>query len=314
MIRHVCPECRQAVSVGDELAGRTIRCPNCQALLPIPTTAVTDASTGPLAPKLPELERLVDQPQPLPEPAAPGPKPKKPRRPAKAILLLCGIPLVVGVGAWLLAGGTWWIILGLVGVGFWVFCFAAFLWEVVRRRPEPLGKLNVLLLFAYAAVVVALWWWVGQFLSESRVYVDNFNDKALRVEVDGRAWTTCEPGSTQMKQLRCGHHHLVVRDAGTGEVLDERDAWVDGRDIAYVLNLLGAQRYHRGTVRYGGLSFGFGKETPEEISDAWFKADVDFLFENPPPTIPVSVPKGQSSVLSSERKTYLTRGSPPPDR
>jgi hypothetical protein len=314
MIRHVCPECRQAVSVGDELAGRTIRCPQCQALLAIPSSGVTDAPTGSLAPKSPEFERLVVQPQPLPEPAAPSPKPKEPRRPAKAILLLCGIPMVVCVGAWLLAGGMWWIILGLVGVGFWVFCLVGVLWEAVRRRPDPLGKLNLLLLFAYAAVVLALWWWVGQFLSESRVYVDNFSDKALRVELDGREWLACEPGTKTMRKLRCGRHHLIVRDAGTGEVLDERDAWVDGRDIAYVLNLLGAQKYYRGTVRYGGISFNFGKETPEEIKDAWFKADVDFLFENPPPTITVSVPKGQPSVLSSETKTYLTRGSPPPDK
>jgi hypothetical protein len=311
MIRHVCPECRQAVSVGDELAGRTIRCPNCQALLPLPSTAVTDAPSGPLAPKLPELERVMDQPQSLPQPAAPPPTLKKPRRPARTIILLCGIPIVVCVGAWLLAGGAWWIILGLVGVGFWVFCLGGALWEAVRGRPEPMGKLNLFLLLAYVGVVLALWWWVGQFLSESRVYVDNFSDKALRVDVDGRGWLTCEPGSTQMKQLRCGRHHIVVRDAGTNEVKDERDEWVNGRDIPYVLNLLGAQRYYRGTVRYGGLSFSFGKETPEEIKAPWFKADVDFLFEDPPQSIKVSVPKGQSSVLSSEEKTYLTRGAPP---
>src|SRR5205823_1710993 len=124
-------------------------------------------------------------------------------------------------------------------------------------------------------------------------------------ERDGRPWLTCDRGKTTKEKLRRGRYHLVIRDGDSGEVLDERDVYAEGLDQTYVLNLLGAQKYYRGSMQYGGI-IGFGNPKPTEIRDVWFKPEVDFLFQNPPDKIEVSVPKGQPDFMSMETKTYLT--------
>lgn len=83
---------------------------------------------------------------------------------------------------------------------------------------------------------------------------------------------------------------------------------MDGRG-KYVLNVLSAQVYARGTVDYGGISFG-SSPSEEKIQLPWFKADVDFLFEEPPQSITVQNRRGQSYVSAS--RTYLRRGPPRP--
>ncbi len=334
MIHHVCPECQYPVDLADEFAGRTIRCPSCQSLLAVPSTGVTEMSS-PTAPSseaalvppepavlpdsgklaagrkaLGDLNRLIgERARPL-ESINAAFKPPQPPNPAKRILLLCGIPLAVCVGAWLLPGGVYWY----VGGGFATLLGGCILLLVFgQRKPLRLARIDLLALLAYFAMLELVWWWGGLNVSQSDVYVDNFSTRTLRVERDGRDWLTCRSGTTAKQQLRRGRYHLVVRADGSGEVLDERDVYVEGLDRAFVLNLLSAQKYYRGSVQYGGI-IGFGNPKPKEIRDAWFKPDVDFLFQDPPSSIEVSAPKGQPEFMSMETKTYLTRGTPPPER
>lgn len=65
-IQLTCPSCSKRLQVGDDLAGRKIRCPNCKAIADVPAAspppkqpstvnldAVPPAPSGPAAPKLP---------------------------------------------------------------------------------------------------------------------------------------------------------------------------------------------------------------------------------------------------------------------
>jgi hypothetical protein len=323
MIHHTCPECQHPVELPDELAGRSIRCPFCQGLLSVPSTAVTSAPTPHSPPILASSSGPSDQQLPsenadlaagckavealaqlLGKPAVPSPR-TKPYNLLRTILLLGGLPVVVCALTWTLVGSIFWFLAGGLATVFGGF---ALLGVVGERKSLSLSKTDLSLIFAYAILLEAVWWWGGLNVSTSDVYVDNFSNRPLHVEVDGSDWLTWEPGSSAPpRRLRRGRHHLVVRAGKGGEVLDERNEMVEGMDRAYVFNLLGAEKYYRGSVLYG-RTINFGDSSPDEIRDVWFKPDVDFLFKPPPESITVSA---RSSLFLSNERTYLTRGAPP---
>lgn len=207
----------------------------------------------------------------------------------------------------MLAGGGFWIIAGITASVVGGFMLLILLLE---QRKLRLGWSGVAGAVVYAIILEGMWWWIGYYMSRSNVYVDNFSNRAVRAELDGRPWLTCKRDTTAAEVLHRGRYHLVVRAEDNNEVLDERDVFVDGLNRIFVLNLLGAETYYRGSVQYGGI-IGFGDNPPTTIHDVWFNADVDFLFQDPPSSITVSVPNDQPSFLSMENKTYLTRGKPP---
>jgi hypothetical protein len=145
---------------------------------------------------------------------------------------------------------------------------------------------------------------VGWFFQFGTVHVDNATGQELRVQLDGQEWMSCRAGSRSVSGLRPGLRHLRVlgRD---GRLLDERTVRVERQGV-YVLNLLGAQVYHRGTVDYGGFSF--GDRQPTEIREPWFEAKVDYLFQSPPSSITVSTRRGELAMAS---KSFLLRGLAP---
>jgi hypothetical protein len=326
VIEATCPECKRPLSLPDELAGKTVRCPKCQSNVAIPFStpaafsevlpaAVTEPpNTSLLTADITLPEKRLEEINPRLEVHTVRPDQNTPLRTAtlfkrwQVILFLSILSIPIGVGAWLLAGGDLWVILGLIGSGIGAL---ALLIVLARQRTLGLGRGKMAALVMYAVVLEGMWWLLGLNLSQSDVYVDNFSSRTLHVELDGRPWLTCTNKTTTPKVLRHGLYHLVVRAVDNDEVLDERDVFVEGLNLPFVLNLLGAQKYYRGSVQYGGI-IAFNDQTPTEIHDVWIKADVDFLLRDPPSSIDVHVRKGQASYLATAEKTYLTRGQPPP--
>ncbi len=118
---------------------------------------------------------------------------------------------------------------------------------------------------------------------------------------------------TQAVRVRRGSHSIVVRPAEGGAPLQELTVDLE-REGVYILNVLKAETYYRGTVKYGGLHLPFGgnRAEPEKVQGPWLDVTkVDFLFQQPPKSITIRVPKGTVAGITSESRSYLTRGSPP---
>lgn len=216
--------------------------------------------------------------------------------------MLVAIPVVAAVVAWWLAGSLFWLIPGFLAGTF----VAGALLGVFRRLLNGIRTdVRELAFIGYGIIVVAIWFSVGYWFQVGTVHVDNFSNQSLRVVVDDREWLKSESSSMTVKSLSPGAHRIIVMGDG-GTKLDELNVQVERLGV-YVLNLLRAQTYHKGSVEYGG--FGFGGSSPMEINDAWFNAKVDFLFENPPETITVSRKRGQPSFGAT--RMYLKRGPAP---
>jgi DNA-directed RNA polymerase subunit RPC12/RpoP len=333
MIQHRCPQCGRELRTNEHLAGLTIVCPECRERIPVP---------GPDAGKPPDAiqaERPAGAPAPVeltpaPEPLPLGPRPRDPllidepwpgpqylppppRRGASWYALLAGVGAAVlaavcGI-AWLIAGSpAWkWILIGggiLVG-----FPAASLLWGWVKsgfRAEEGRNLAGWLPLILYAAVLCVAWGVIGHTFAWGTVHVDNFSGRPVRIDVDGQEWMTSQAGTTEVRGLRRGKHTVTVRAPDTGEELDRFGAEVAGVET-YVLNVLRAQVYARGTAQYGGLAF-LGPPPEEAVRLPWFKAEVDYLFQEPPQTITVSVRRGEVAVGTS--KTYLVRRPPQPPK
>jgi hypothetical protein len=231
-------------------------------------------------------------------------------------LTLAAIPVAAGLVAWLLGGNAAWKISGIIaGVVLGLAAFPVFKEAIGALRRDPASAGWMVLLYGYCAAVLGVWFGVGYAFQTATVHVENYSPRELRVELDGQGWLggkkrlTCPPASSTPLTLRNGDYRVTVRSAD-GRELEKHEVTAEGGSV-YVLNLLRAQKYYRGTVRYGGLSIFGGGGKPEEVTDGWFKADVDYLFENPPGTIQVRVSRGMQG-LTSESRTYLTRGQPPP--
>jgi hypothetical protein len=143
--------------------------------------------------------------------------------------------------------------------------------------------------------------------AQATVHVDNSSPQDVRLELEGRPWLTPQRGTSSKTSLRRGRYQVTVR-ALTGEVLDQQVIDVDGAGN-FVLNVLGAQTYTRGTVYFTNASGPGQPDTATPENRKWFRAEADYLFEPPPPQITVSSRRGAVNTVS---KTYLVRGGPPP--
>jgi hypothetical protein len=135
---------------------------------------------------------------------------------------------------------------------------------------------------------------------KAEVHVDNSSGRELVVLVDGQKWMTCWSGARMVNKLSQGSHQIVVRNTDNQQ-LDELSVEVVGEGV-YVLNLLRAQKYHRGWVPYSDVPLESNR-SPIEVSDAWFEPKVDYLFKEPPESI--------RSQAENNQKTYLLRGPAP---
>jgi hypothetical protein len=310
MIGHACPHCHEAVTSNEHLAGLTIACPHCRERISVP-----EGGSPPV--EGPQPAAAVEAPSPPPAPAVATPPPPASLSSARLILELLAIGaalLLVACGlAWLLAGTSAWLWTGRVGLVLLVlagFAVVGQTWTWLKARCPPatataLGWMWALCL--YAAALVGSWFWIGNAFAWGTVHVDNFSPQAVVLELDASPWLNADARSTQVIGLRRGKYLLTVRARDSGKELDRLPVEVDGVGD-YVLNVLRAQVYARGTARYG-VSF-VGPDPEEAVRDAWFKADVDHLFEEPPASVTVSS-RGGPPVGGASR-TYLRRGPPQP--
>jgi hypothetical protein len=230
------------------------------------------------------------------------PTPPNPGTPAIFSVILF-LVLIANTGlAWLLAGTTIWLwVMGIAGGLFAMFVFAVF--KDTTQSLGGRGALMMLGLIAYAVVLLGSGFYISFEFARGTVYVDNFSPNDVRLDLNGATWRESRRQSTQVLGLQRGTYTLVIYDLQGGGKLAEHQINVEGRDN-YVLNVLGAQAYARGRVDYGGFGF-FAPPQPEILRHPWFKANVDYLFQEPPQSITVSVPRGQSAGGAS--RTYLKR-------
>ncbi len=335
MIQHTCPSCQQTLAAPPQYAGKRVKCPKCGDSFQLPAAATEiHTATIPLEPVPPPRR------PPLAQRAAP-PLARPPRRPeddeediplvgrrqrlgrrrgyrgfhlgagaiwglaggAAAFLLLVGAPVI-----WLNAGFTFiTILLIILGAGFGIGLFPLTRWMSAERREGELGSqalLVYLFCLGFGLAFLAGGLTVHLVFAQATVYIDNNTKMDVRLELNGQPWRSAQPGATLQTALRRGKYNLVVRDA-SGQVLDEMPIVVEGPGN-YVLNVLGGQVYTRGVAHYSTQ----GAPIPDTITlehNKWFKADVDFLFQDAPSSISISHSRGQTTPSTASR-TYLVRG------
>jgi hypothetical protein len=206
----------------------------------------------------------------------------------------------VGVGAlaWYLGNAhlAWQIGAGICGVVLF-FGFTTILKGGLRGSTRRDWSI-----IGYALLLMAAWIGGGLSITRAKVYIDNFSDKNVTLELNGAPWRTVDHGNTDQTRLPTGTYELVVRSRENGKELDHRTITVEDKG-PYLLNVLGAQTYARGSADYG-ISFSFGDSPDQKLNDVWIKANVDYLFEEPPQSIQVS------EGTSFASKSYLVRTRP----
>jgi hypothetical protein len=211
------------------------------------------------------------------------------RQRSRAWVWVVVLPPLTGLLAWLLADALdGWLWGGLAiagGVILGLVVFGALSATVKRQHGTPTLKQ-----WGYIGLAVLLWgvWTgVGAVFQRSKVYVDNFSSRDVKLEVNGQPWLEVKAGTQVEARLPRRPATIVTRDAATGEELDRRTVTVE--PSAYIFNVLGAGVYERGSQEYGDLAIGFGPGgSSSEVHDVWIKADVDYLFTEPPGSIEVS--------------------------
>jgi hypothetical protein len=335
MAQVICPKCNQSVPFADSLIGHRA-CPYCAEQIHfVPLDALAAATRGDDQTDAVLREELTSDTPPSPE-AGNTPTPVGPRyldfppdlvpslrrliiSPWRRRLRLAGIGLSILLGtailAWLFGGGSAWetislwtaLFLALVTAGF----IAARFNPPTETKFDPLGVLALLYIWS----VLGLWYCVGSIQIQGIVHIENASTQDLQLELDGQPWRSSSKGEFQAASVRHGRYRITVRPRGGGKVLDELDVHVEARGV-YILNLLKAETYYRGTVQYGGMRILEQTQQSREVKDGWIDATgVDCLFQNPPRSITVKVTKETESIwdLMREKRTFLTRGAPPPE-
>ena len=153
-------------------------------------------------------------------------------------------------------------------------------------------------LFLAATVGVGLA--INYYFAQATVYIDNATTRDVRLALDGQPWLILPAGTNTTSVLRRGQYAVAVNSSDGGDEIDRVNVNVEDRG-PYVLNTLGRQVYTRGEVQYGGVAFG-DTDPQEVVRDKWFKADVDYLFVEPPQSIIVQTKGGYATAS----KTYLS--------
>jgi hypothetical protein len=209
---------------------------------------------------------------------------------------------------------------GEPALAFAFLSFCLFVLSAMRGTGSPMTRIRAsghlaalcVALVASAAVIHAF--------ERPRVFVDNASAEDVEVWVDGKLWTSIANHEQQESRLPLGPHELVLRSSTSDQEIDRRQVVVD-RDGPFILNILGKQRYIRGSVRYSSKqpdpmeaarrAFE-GRPTPNEepseapTSDVWIRADVAYVLEQPPESISVSKSWFDFGEVNEER-SYLIR-------
>jgi hypothetical protein len=323
MIQTVCPNCSQTVSFRDYLAGFRVKCPECTGFVDVPAAP---PGTDPRPTELTEPAQAVTESpfrEPpsdrLPEeafrpdiPAEPDLRKSVWARRLKWVGIALAIPAVAALLAYLLEGGSVWETMsGILAVLLGLISFAFLKEWVTSIRQEGLQP-RLLLFLLYCWAVLGVWYGVGRLVMSGAVHVENASGQDVQIELDGRPWRTVNRDQVQQTKVRQGQHRITVRRKEGGNPLQELTVNIEGKG-KYLLNVLKAQTYYKGSIRYGGIALFGGGDSPKEVKDEWIDVTkVDYLFEDPPKSITVKVQKGMEG-FASETRVYLTRRRPPPD-
>jgi hypothetical protein len=153
-----------------------------------------------------------------------------------------------------------------------------------RRVSDVIGGLLLMAFFTTFTLFAGAYFLPGT----SQVYVDNYSSTDVALELDGKPWTSAARNTTQMVAMRTGDHIVIVRDPGTGQVLDNVSVSVPHAGWKYVLNVLEATAYRKGEVVYqidrpAPPPAGRPPVKEQRIQDKWIDVStVRFLFEQPP--------------------------------
>jgi DNA-directed RNA polymerase subunit RPC12/RpoP len=328
MFTYRCPECHQKLHASEHLVGLTISCPECKERIVVPAgdgwTGVPAQHDELARPRTrPAATAVADQTVDWLLKGAPadrvprGVRVAPPSGPSKVLVVsLCAAMFVaVVVLSWFLAGTTVLdVVLKIAAVLAGLVCFSVVVaalkgqlsWGFRSFDGAAVGFL--LLLFLYVGATIATGFAIHLLFPRAPIYVDNLVGPGVRLELDGQPWVEVADQSSRKTSLRKGKYVVVIYSAATNQELDRMEINVTDRG-PFVLNVLGAQTYAFGRAEYGTLAFG---SPPAEVAkkDKWFKADVDYLFEEPPSSISVSTKRGQSPGVVS--KTYVRKGEPKP--
>jgi hypothetical protein len=319
MIRHRCSVCHHWQESSDHLAGMRVACRECGENLDVPANSTVDSASHQAHAF---SNTTVGQDNDGEEEVAERLRDFIPRLLPNSRLghaVLFGLLLLLALAfacalAWWLAGTTaWTLLMCAVGLPWLVTVVILSLFAVLRRRGRPIPRVSGWIwgLLAVVGVAGAAGLVIAIACRPALIYIDNSTDRDLVLELDGRPWLTAHRSATPIERLRKGSYLVTVRDLTSGALLDEFPIEVQDQHHPYVLNLLGAQVYSRGTAYYGRLPEVMQPET--RIKDKWFAANVDYVFEQPPPPAAASATPSTFTLKSAAAtSTYLRRGEPKP--
>jgi hypothetical protein len=216
------------------------------------------------------------------------------------LFLIIGAPLFWSI-SWLARGVDWWLWLagGMFAASLAYVVAAPLLVAKQRKSADWYRNLDRL---AWFALLVAIGGYlIRDVFAIGTVQVENATPLDVRVMVDGEKWIDLPARSTRKETLPRGTHIVSVMAQEGEQKLDEHPAKVEDCGT-YVLNIFGAQAFHRGEIVYGGAE----SPKPRVIQAKWFEvAAVDYLLTEPPKEV-----DGMSEGSAVIRKTYLLRAEP----
>jgi hypothetical protein len=226
-----------------------------------------------------------------------------PGSPLVWICFLAAIPVAAGL-SWLAAVSLDEWVYGVValigGMALALILFTGFISMLKRDVNAPglrwWGRLGL------AILVWAAWTFTGCHFLRTTIYVDNFSDQNVRLQVDGKPWLEVRAGELTTARLPRKALELTTIDAQTGKELDRRTVEVDSGP--FIFNVLGAGLYEVDSQSYGMAIPRSDDDTSYLVRGVWIKAKVDYLFQDPPDAISVS--QGTRFVI----KSYLKRLGP----
>lgn len=291
MIHTKCPECGEALSFADDTAGATLPCRHCRLPLKVPPCS----DSGP-APKR--------------EAPFSTPEEDRPLSPAWYVAIAAAVSLgLIGLSYQFAGNFVLFLIAGLGLLFSGAILFFGF-WAVVKAgfSSNNLDWRRILVVCGVALYVGATCgacMLMHALFAVADVHIDNATPRPVQLVLDGKEWMTVPARGQATATLRIGTYRLEVLPADGGAALDTMSISLN-EGKPHVLNVMGAQVYSRGSVDYGGFGFGAGP-SEQRITDKWFKADVDYLFQTPPEKITVTTKQGQPAMAT---RSYLRRGKP----
>jgi hypothetical protein len=203
--------------------------------------------------------------------------------PSPAILIaqIVALILVTGIGFLVTRGGIVWI-LGITVLGLAMLGLIALVTSSKERSP-----LQLVWHGGFVGLAFIIWLVVARPDRRAEVLIDNACGQDVVLEIDGREWAKCPNQKQWSAKVPRRKFVLVTRSAASGKELQrhENDATY-GRK--FLLNVLGANTYFRGTVHYvpeqmagRRMLGGMPSDQPRETRDSWIDiSDVDYLFND----------------------------------